>query len=188
LPFTELESGSYEDLTRDKEHGLLLEDGKRVVSFRLATFQALVNRMTEMAGDKVGKTLLFQMGSEIGRVGLRYSKEKILEDNVAKVFDKVIRHRGWGRCLGIEKQGNNANAFIITMSDCPLCYGQKSAESTCDLMRGIVTGWMEALLERKSIRSVETDCGAVKGPLCVFEVSFSTDNASNYPQAPTLEI
>ena len=179
MPFTELEPGSYEDLTRDKEHGLILEDGKRVVSFRLATFQALVNRLIEMAGEKVGRTLLFQMGCEIGRVGLRYSKEKILENNVAKVFDDVIRHRGWGRCLGIEKQGNDPNVFIITMTDCPLCYGQKSAESTCDLMRGIVTGWMEALLDRKPVRSFETDCGAVKGPLCVFEVSFSTSNASN---------
>lgn len=178
MPFTELESES-PNLSRDKEHGLILEDGKRIISFKLATFQALVKRLVGLAGETVGRTLLFQMGNEIGRVGLRYSRDRILEDNNVKVLDAVIRLRGWGRCLGLErKEDKNSNVYVFTMSDCPLCYQLKETVPICDLMRGILTGWMEAFLDKKATRSIEMACATVEGPLCVFEVVFPGEDSA----------
>jgi predicted hydrocarbon binding protein len=172
LPYTELQPGSSENLTRDLERGLILEDGKRIISFRIATFQSIVKRLIELAGDKVARTLLYQIGNEIGRVALRYSRDKILADNNVKVFDDVLRLRGWGRCLGLDRKNGSDDAYVFTMADCPICSGVRGAAPMCDMMRGLVTGWMETFLDKKAIQSVEQDCAAVEGRLCVFEVTF----------------
>ena len=176
MPDTELESRSFEkNLTRDAERGLILRDGKRIISFRVTTFQSMVKRLTGIAGAIVARTLLFQLGNEIGHTGLRYSRDKILANNNAEVLDSVIRLHGWGRCLGLDTRRETDSVYTFKMADCPLCFELKEPAPACDLMRGIVTGWMEAFLDKKVIKSVETECAAVRGALCVFEVTFPND-------------
>ena len=170
MPFTDLEPTQMPKLDRDEEKGLILENGKRVISFRVATFQALVNRLRGMTGSQVAGTILFGLGNEIGQTAFRYSKDKVMSDNLVKVFDDIIRHRGWGRCLAIEKQADRS-AYVFTMSECPLCYGQKATEAMCDLMRGIVTGWVEAFVNKKATKAVETECAAMGSKFCIFEAT-----------------
>jgi predicted hydrocarbon binding protein len=173
LPFTELKTSALESISRNEDKGWILEDGKRVISFRLPTFQALVEKLVAMAGSKVGTTILYQLGNEIGRTGLRYSKDRIMADNMTKVIDDVIRVRGWGRCIALEKNEKNDKAtYAFTMSECPLCFERKTAEPACDFMRGIVTGWMEEFLGVKSSLSVEKECAGVGGKFCIFEITF----------------
>ena len=142
LPFTDLQPLT--ELTRDEEKGWILEGDKRIISFRVKTFQVLVSRLISLAGFKVSGTLLFQIGKEIGETAFEYSKDSAMADNLVKVFDSILVHRGWGRCLGIEKKGNGKPAYVFTMAECPLCYELKGVEPTCHMMRGIVTGWIEA--------------------------------------------
>lgn len=130
-----------EKLSRDEKRGLVLEDSKRVLTFRISTFQALIDRLIGMAGAKVGKTILYQLGNEIGQTGLRYSKDRIVADNLVKVFDSVLRARGWGRVLSLEKKHENS-VYVFTTADCPICYERSGrVEPICDLMRSVLAGW-----------------------------------------------
>lgn len=170
MPFSELVPAGLKRLERDEKKGLIMEDGKRILSFRVATFQALVDRLRAMAGSKVATTILFGLGKEIGRTALNYSRDTVMSDNLVQVFDEIIRTRGWGRCLAIQKQ-DDRGAYVVTMSDCPLCYERKASEPMCDLMRGIVTGWIETFLGKKAQRSAETVCAATdQRGLCAFEI------------------
>jgi hypothetical protein len=116
LPYTDLQLTPLEELSRDPDKGLILENGKRIISFRAATFQALIQWLRDMAGSTVAKTILYGLGNEIGGTAFRYSKDGVMSDNLVKVFDDIIRHRGWGRCLAIEKsQGQSISLQCLSV-------------------------------------------------------------------------
>jgi predicted hydrocarbon binding protein len=170
LSFTDL-TLRLQNLTRDETRGLILEDNKRILSFSVSTFQALVSRLGDVAGSRVAQLILYELGDEMGWTAAQHRKKKITPNNLLDAFDDALRMRGWGRCLSLEEK--EANVFVSTHSDCPLCQRRKAAEPFCDLMRGVAAGWMEGLLNKKATRSVETRCSAVDGKFCVFEVSFA---------------
>jgi len=170
LPFTDLQPPM--ELTRNEERGWILEGDKRILSFRVKTFQALVNRLTSMAGSMVSATLLFQMGREIGETAFKYSKDSAMADVLVKVFDSVLIDRGWGRCLKVERGKDTETTYVFTIAECPLCYELKQTEPICHLMGGLVTGWIEAFQGIKARQTLETACAAVGDKFCVFEVSF----------------
>ncbi|MGO9645861.1 MAG: XylR N-terminal domain-containing protein [Candidatus Bathyarchaeia archaeon] len=170
MSFTDL-TLRLQNLTRDEMRGLILEDNKRILSFSVSTFQALVSRLVDVAGSRVAQLILYELGDEIGWTAARHSKRKMMPNNLVDAFDAALRMRGWGRCLSLEEK--EANIFVSTHSDCPLCHRRKAAEPFCDLMRGVVAGWMEGVLNKKAAGSVERRCSAVEGKFCVFEVSFN---------------
>jgi hypothetical protein len=51
--------------------------GKRIITFRIHTFQAMMDKLTSIAGATVSKTLFYQMGEEIGQKAMEYSKPEI---------------------------------------------------------------------------------------------------------------
>jgi len=71
MRFSELETAGLEGLECDEKRGLILEDGRRILSFRVATFEALVDRLQVIAGSKVPTTILLVLGE--GYVLSRYS-------------------------------------------------------------------------------------------------------------------
>ncbi|HXY83195.1 MAG TPA: hypothetical protein VEH56_05695 [Candidatus Saccharimonadales bacterium] len=170
MPFTDL-TLKLQNLTRDELRGLILEDNKRILSFSVSTFQALLSRLADVSGSRVAQLILYELGDEMGWTAARHSRRKIMSGNRVDAFDTALRVRGWGRCLSLEEKEDNV--FVSTHSDCPLCYRRRAAEPFCDLMRGVVAGWMEGALNRKAIRSTENKCSAVDGKFCVFEVSFN---------------
>jgi predicted hydrocarbon binding protein len=174
LPFTELEPHPLGKLTRDEKRGLILENGSRILSFKVKTFQAFLDKLGMVAGDRVAKVLVFQMGEEIGKTGLRYSLNEIKSQNdLGKVFDVALRRRGWGRCLNLERNAKeNAVVYLVKISDCPECYERKVIASACNLMRGVATGWIEGYLNKQARDSVETSCAASGDQVCSYEVIF----------------
>jgi len=170
LSFTDL-TLRLQNLTRDEMRGLILEDNKRSLSFSVSTFQALVSRLVDMAGSRVAQLILYELGDEMGWTAARHVKRKLTPNNLVETLDAALRMRGWGRCLSLEEK--EPNVFVSTHSDCPLCYRRKAAEPFCDLMRGVVAGWMEGLISKKASGSIERRCAAVDGKFCVFEVSFN---------------
>jgi len=175
LPFKDLTVKSAADLRRIFDEGLILEDSERIITFRLKTFQALIDRLVSLSGSNIAKVLFHQLGNEVGQAGMRYSKDQIQSENdLGPVLDNVLKNRGWGTCLGIDvKKQNNKQIFVATMHNCPLCFGLKSSEPQCDFVRGIVSGWIEGYMARKaSIDSTETECVATGGKNCIFEISY----------------
>jgi len=161
-------------IARDEKKGLILENESRIVSFELDTLQASVERLMRISGERVSEVLLLQMGNEIGKVSFQHWRDEVKSDSDAgRVFDRLMRLRGWGRCLNLEKQDRDEGktVYVFNTADCPACFDRKTSKPVCDLMRGIASGWLEGYLGRKPSEVAETACAAVRGQLCVFELT-----------------
>jgi predicted hydrocarbon binding protein len=168
----EFKSKPIEKLERQEQDGWILQDGERILSFRVATFQSILDRITAMAGKKVTKIILQQMGQEIGRTAFNNSRGQILSDKLAEALDHVLSIRGWGRILNLEKTDHGSSVtYVCTIKGCPLCHKRISTNPICDIMRGIVSGWLESFVQ-KNAESIETACVATGSPACVFKVIF----------------
>ena len=173
LPFTELKTNKLSQLERDEAEGSIVEDHERVITFRLRTWQNLIDRLTSIAGERVAETLLSQIGNSIGRSGMEYSRDRILtEDDLWKVFDMVLQARGWGRCEGLSKEMVSGGSYIFRLRNTPLSYQRRALKPMCYMMRGILTGWLEAYLGTKAKTAVEKSCAAMGNSLCIFEITF----------------
>jgi len=173
LPFTELRIDPSAQLKRDEAEGSIVEENNRLITFRLDTWQGIVDRLTSIAGEPVTETLLSQIGNSIGRSGMEYSKDRILtEDDLWKVFDEVLRARGWGRCVGFSKGTGPRKSYIFNLRNAPLSSQRRASKPMCYMMRGILTGWLEAYLGAKATAAVEKSCAAMGNSLCIFEITF----------------
>jgi predicted hydrocarbon binding protein len=161
-------------IARDEKKGLILENERRILSFDLDMLQASVDRLTKISGERVTEVLLVQIGNEIGKVSFDHYKDEVKSDNDAGiVFDRVMRLRGWGRCLNLERQDRDdgKTVYVFNTADCPICCDRKATKPSCNLMRGIVSGWLEGYLGRKSSEITETTCAGIRGQLCVYELT-----------------
>jgi predicted hydrocarbon binding protein len=172
LAFSDLKP--HADLRRKFEEGLILEGAQRILSFRVQTFQALVDRLLEVTGRSKGRVLLTQIGNEIGHAAMGYSRDRIRTQNdLAPILDNILKHRGWGKCLSIEETTeSDKSIFTATMENCPLCFERKPTHAACDIMKGIVSAWIEAYLGRKAADATETKCAGLGEAHCVFQVTF----------------
>lgn len=168
------EAKSLPELKRKENDGFILEDSQRIISFRVETFQAFGDRLVSMVGAIVGRTLTYGIGTEIGQTALRYSRDEIRsEDDLGKVFDRVVTLRGWGRCLAMEKHDSDHKlVYVSRMKGTPTAHGRTATEPVCHLIRGIVAGWIEAYVGRTAKSSSEVACEATGKKFCVFETSF----------------
>lgn len=162
-------------LARDEEEGLILEDGKRIISFRIETWLALIDRVFGIAGPKITKVLLEQIGNEIGNSSMAYSKSQLQgEESLAKVLDEVLLLRGWGRCRDFEKRIEDGKAiYRFRLNNTPFTHERKSTQPVCDMMRGIVEGWLETYLGRKAAGNNEISCAAMGHAFCSIEIVFT---------------
>ena len=161
------------ELRRRQEDGWILEGEERILSFRVTTFQTALDHIYSMVGSKVGKTVLNQIGQDIGHTAFAYSKNEITSEDHWKILDEVLSVRGWGRCVSVNKINNDPHAtYAYTIRDCPFCYNRKATEPMCDIFRGVVTGWQESVIGKKADASDETHCVATGAKFCIFHVSF----------------
>jgi predicted hydrocarbon binding protein len=162
---TELKAKPIEKLERQEQDGWILEDGERILSFRVGTFQSIHDCVTAMVGEKVSKIILHQIGQEIGKTSFNYSRDQIPSDNPVEALDHVLSVQGWGRVLDLDKTDHGPSVtYACSVKGCPLC-------PTCDIMRGILSGWLESFVQKKP-ENIENACMAKGSQPCVFRVTF----------------
>jgi predicted hydrocarbon binding protein len=161
------------ELRQRQEDGWILEGEERILSFRVKTFQAMLDRLYSIAESNPGKTLLYQIGQDMGHAAFDYSKKAITPEDHWKILDDILSRRGWGRCVSANRINDERYVtYAYTIRDCPICYNRKATEPMCDIVRGIVTGWQESSIGRKAEASDETRCTATGAKFCIFHVSF----------------
>jgi predicted hydrocarbon binding protein len=133
--------------------------------------RSILDRVTATAGEKATGMMLHHIGQEIGLTAFNHSRHQILPDNLREALDHALRIRGWGRVLDLGKtERGRSVTYACTISECSLCYKRLSTSPTCDVMRGIVSRWLEAFVQRKAER-IEATCAESRP--CVFRVTFS---------------
>lgn len=161
--------------TVDKEMGSIFYGDRRVVELYASNLQTLVNKLLGLAGARVAEVLLVHMGGDMGREAYA-SRKQIREaplDELRSISDQVVADHGWGRYRELNKESRNGKeVYSVAISDCPLCYKRTAMEPVCHLMRGIVMGWIESYVDRKSHNTAEVQCSAMGSPNCKFEITF----------------
>lgn len=106
---------------------------------------------------------------------MRYSKSQIRsEDDLWKVFDRVLQARGWGRCLSMTKgDEDRTTVYVFKCTGTPFTYERKANEPACDMLRGLIVGWLETYLDKRAVAHIEAECASTGSPFCVFQVTFS---------------
>ena len=163
------------DLERRENEGSIYEGEERVITFRAATFQLIMEKVRGMAGSVVAQTIFYQLGIAIGRRTFEYSKvEGIAPNDLAKGIDAVLSLRGWGRVVSLTKtEASNQVTYEYTFRDCIICHKYTGTqEPICDVVRGIFVGWLESFLGKKANSSAERECRAMGKNFCVFDVTF----------------
>jgi len=161
-------------ITRDREKGWVVEEGKRLVTFRLKTFQAFESRLTSVVGAIVGGVVLYQIGNEMGRITYDYSREAIKsESDLGPVLDGVLTVRGWGRCEAFDKETRDGKiTFTLRITGTPSSYERSSVKPTCYVESGIVSGFLEAYFGKKAQSHSELTCVSTGSRYCIFETTF----------------
>jgi predicted hydrocarbon binding protein len=163
-----------EGLSRDLERGWIMEGGERIITFRIKTFQAFVERLSGILGPRAAGVLLYEMGMEIGQVSFQYSKASIGSDaDLSRAFDSVLRLRGWGRIVRFERrEGGGRAVYKVSIEGSPMAHERRAEGPTCDLLRGVAAGWLSAYLGKRPAASAETECASAGGRACSFEMAF----------------
>lgn len=162
-------------ISRDGEKGWVVEDGKRLVTFRLKTFQSFENRLISLVGDNVSKMILYQMGNEIGRVAYDYSREAIKsEADLGPVLDSILSVRGWGRCGAFAKETRDGKiTFTLRATETPSSHERTSVKPTCFVESGIASGFLEAYSGKKAQSHSELACVSTGSQYCIFATTFN---------------
>lgn len=157
------------------EKGWVLEDDKRIVTFRIKTFQAFTDRLISLVGGRLGETILYHVGNEIGHVAFDYSRANVKsEDALGPVLDNVLAERGWGRCIGFQKQTHDEKVtYVLRAIGTPSSHERKSTQPQCHIVRGIVSGYVEGYLGKKAQSHLERECVSTGSQYCVFETTFT---------------
>lgn len=131
----------------------------------------ILDGVTEMAGEQVTKTILQQIGREIGRVAFPHPGQ-VLADNLVEALDHALSVRGLGRVIDLKKVDHALSVtYVCTIKGSHL-YGEVAANPTCHIMRGIVSRWLESFVQKK-VENIETACASAKSHLCVFRITFA---------------
>jgi predicted hydrocarbon binding protein len=153
------------------ESVLPVQGNSSLVSNYGELIQSILDSVTAMAGEKVTMRILHHIGQDIGRASLNSPGNQILSDNPVQALNRILRNHGWGRLLGLDKSDQGSSVtYTCTIIGCHLCE-QESNNSTCSILRGIVSHWLESLVQGKAER-IETACGAAPSEPCVFRVTF----------------
>lgn len=160
-------------LTRDEEKGWIHEGDNRIVTLRVKTFQTLSNQLGAIAGSKISGVILNQLGMACGRVVMGYSREEIqLQSDLPTILDWIMKDRGWGRCVDLTWQSSGTRTtYVVKVKGSPLSHEHYSSQPSCHLLRGALSGWLEAYFDAKVLDSTETECESMGNSFCVFEIT-----------------
>jgi predicted hydrocarbon binding protein len=161
-----------ENIERLEEDCWTPEDAEPTLHFEATMFHSIRDRVTAMVGEKVARIILHQIGQEIGKTAFNSSKDKTQPGRLGEALDRILNARGWGRVVNFVKSDRGSSvAYVCSIQGCPMCYKRISTSPACDMMRGIVSGWLKSFVQ-KPVESAETACVATGSTSCVFEVTF----------------
>ena len=169
---TKFKPDPLENIERLEEDNWIPEDAESTLSFEATMFHSIRDRVTAMVGEKVASVILHQIGQEIGKTAFNASKSRIPPGKLDEALDHVLSTRGWGRVEVLVKRDRGSSVtYVCTIQGCPMCYKRISTIPTCDIMCGIISGWLKSFFQ-KHAESTETACVAMGSPSCVFQVTF----------------
>lgn len=132
----------------------------------------ILDRVTAIAGKKVTQQILHQIGQELGKTVFNNSRDQIPPDKPVEALDLALRKRGWGRAIAVRKAEHESSVtYMCTVEGRFLLRKRESTSPTCDIMRGIVSRWLESFVQ-KNAECIETACVSAGSHLCVFRVTF----------------
>ena len=126
----------------------------------------------ELLGEKVGVTLLDQMGIDVGRSMFVHLKDEVKSDSdLVSLMDIVMAERGWGRCRELKKVETIGLTYSVRTEGNPICGKYGINEPMCHFIRGIYRGFLEAYLHKKAKNSEQVTCVALGASCCTFEIT-----------------
>ena len=133
------------------EKGWIVENGKRVDTFRLETFQAFEKRLISLVVETVGETTLYQTGNEIGRVISKYVQEAIKAESDFGNSVRQLSAGGWGRFGAFEKLTRDGKiVYTVQAIGTPSSHECTPPKSIFHTLGGMVSGYLEAYLGKKA--------------------------------------
>jgi hypothetical protein len=133
--------------------------------------KSILDRVTAMAGEMVTRTMLHQIGREIGKTAF-HSSGKIPPENLAASLGHVLSSRGLGRLGGLEKTVSGSHVtYACTVENCSLCHEPASTRLPCIILPGIVSRWLESFLQEDA-EGIDTACTVAGSHQCVIKVTF----------------
>jgi predicted hydrocarbon binding protein len=171
--FTPLPSQEETESNQDAKKPI---DARAEANPRLSThpelMRLLLDRVASVAGENATRTILHQIGREIGLNAFHHSRNAAPAGNLVAALDHALRVRGLGRVADLKEIDRHSSiTYVCSIEDCSLCRKGIAANSTCSVLRGMVTRWFESHLQKKA-ETTEGSCVDGEPHLCVFRVTF----------------
>jgi predicted hydrocarbon binding protein len=134
--------------------------------------ESLLGRFTAIAGENVTRKVLHDIGHEIGRTAFHHSKHHVRPDNLRESLDHALGIRGLGRVIALERREHQSEvAYFCTVQGTPFRNRRMRANPICDILRGIVSRWLESFF-MKNAENVQATCPPGSHE-CVIRVTFT---------------
>lgn len=132
-----------------------------------------MDTLVGLLGYTLGATILQQMGKDVGRSIFSYVKNEVKSDSdLVSVMDVAMSERGWGRCRAMKKVEMRGSTYSVKTEGNPISGKHGRNEPMCHMLRGILTGFLEAYLGKKAKSSTQVACAALGAQGCTFEIAF----------------
>ena len=132
----------------------------------------LLDRVTAMAGEDVAKTILHQVGRDLGRTAFDHARRQYPTNNLAAGLDHALRSRALGHVVELEEVDHASNVtYTCRIADCSFCKKRVEGNPSCSIMRGIVSRWLESHLQKKT-EHIEGGCVTANPHICLFRLTF----------------
>lgn len=143
------------------------------IQIRAGSLQQIRHDMMEIMGEKITRVILYRVGVSIGKSSYMAEKNQIINEEAfwAAIADFVQR-RGWGSSLNHKKDGDLS--YRIRLQDSALADGSViNNPPVCDILRGILGGWLAAFHNRPLMSVEEAQCIGWGAEHCVFQVKLA---------------
>ncbi len=131
--------------------------------------ELVLSRFAAIAGEKVTKAILHQVGREIGAITFTDSDEHPHPDRQKEALDRAMSTYGLGRLVGLKKSETSSSlTYECTVKG---CHDDASPSPACNITHGIVAHWLEAFHQRGA-DGIETDWGNDEAEPCTFRLTF----------------
>jgi len=105
------------------------------------------------------------------------------EETFWAAFDAYAQRRGWGYVLSHEKTGSDF-IYTIHIGNSALADGPiMDHPPVCDILRGILGGWLSAFHNRSISNVLEEQCVSLGSSFCAFQVQLAPDAAAAFANA-----
>jgi predicted hydrocarbon binding protein len=162
-----------------KETWLLrTEEGDRLLAIRTVAFNQIRNDLIVMLGEPVARQILYRVGISIAKSSFRSAMERKKirnEEDFWRVVNELFQLRGWGRIVSHEEtvlEAPSTNLFEIAFEDSAFTdpSSMQANPPVCDLLRGVLGGYVATFRKRALLSAIESSCKAMGTKNCVFRI------------------